>query len=182
MSFNNLSGRYAEMKVRFIRTDEALGESPVLESIEIEPAECHLLVAEGAGDDTYAFGSNSHVFSTRLENIYKAYPVLMESIPTMTLHLPKPDAFTAPSSTVGVSGGIKPARTFYVQVVMHNPRVFPGNPEQSTPGMKVNVWPDGTVTTHKYGEADGNMDLEIEVLSVEDGIIELTVPFVVGPS
>ena len=180
VSFNDVAGRYAEIQVRFVRTPDARGESPILESIQIEPAECHLLVAEGPGDDTYRFGGNSHTFSTRLETIYRAYPVLMESIPSITLHLPRPEELTKGNTPLGANSGEKPARTFFVQVVMHNPRIFPGTPEQSTPGMKVNVWRDGRVTTTKYGDPDGNMDLEIEVLGIEDGIIELRVPFTVG--
>ncbi len=180
VSFNNIRGRYVEIQVRFVRTDEALGESPVLEVLEIQPAECHLLVADGPGHDTFRLGDNSHEFATRLGNIFRSWPVLMESIPTIRIHLPQPEGVTAGSTPVGVEGGEKPYRTFFVQVVMHNPRVFPQNPEQSTPGLKVSIWPDGRVTTQKFGLADGEMDLEIEVVQSGDDFVKLRVPFTVG--
>ncbi len=179
VAFNDQRGRYIEIRVTFERTDRALGESPILERFEIQASECHLLVAEGEGTDTFQTGSNAHVFQTKLGNIIRSYPVLMEDIPEISFQLPRPEALTAGASVVGVDG-VKPVETFHVQVVMWNPRVFPENEEQSTPGLRVQIWSDGSITTKKYGEADGNMDLELEVVRREGRRITVRVPFVVG--
>ncbi len=179
VSFNDIKGRFIEIQVVFAREFGA-GETPVLDSLKIEAAECHMLVAEGVGDDLYRFGRSSHAFQTRLRNVYKSYPVLMESIPSITLHLPEPDETTEGSSKGGLDTRDKPWRTFHVQVVMWNPRVFPANSEQSTPGLRVDVYADGRVTSTKFGEADGQMDCEVEVTRLGGGLIELRVPFVVG--
>lgn len=179
VSFSGVQGRYIEMQVALSR-DFGIGERPVLDRFEIEASECHMLVGEAVGSDIYRFGDNSHVFQTRLRNIYKSYPVLMEDIPTITLHLPSPSAVTSGVSRTGANTGAKPWRTFHVQIVMWNPVVFPENSEQSTPGLRIDVYADGTVKSRRFGEADGDMDLEVEVKHVGDGLIELTVPFVVG--
>ncbi len=179
VSFSGIRGRYIEIQSVFER-EFGNGETPQLERLEIEAAECHMLVGEGAGEDIYRFGINSHAFQTRLRNVYKSYPVLMEDIPAVTLNLPEPDMVGSTGGKGGFDSGIQPWRTFFVQIVMWNPAVFPENPEQSTPGMRVDVYPDGRVTTSKYGEPDGIMDCEIEVTDNGDGTIRLRVPFVVG--
>ena len=177
--FTGVEGQHIEIQVTLSR-DFGVGERPILDFFEIEAAECHMLIAEDTGEDIFRFGDNSHAFQTRLRNIYKSYAVLMEALPTMTLNLPEPEGVVAGASKGGVDGE-KPWRTFYVQIVMWNPRVYPGNPEQSTPGMKVQVFADGTVRTSQYGDPDGDMSLALEVRRVSDGLIEMTVPFVVGP-
>jgi hypothetical protein len=66
---------------------------------------------------------------------------------------------------------------FAVQVVMWNPMVFPGLPEQCTAGLMVSVQPDGSVLTAPYGTSVGGLQIGYEIDTNADGDPVIRFPF-----
>ena len=66
---------------------------------------------------------------------------------------------------------------FAVQVLMWNPEVFPGQPEQYTGGLAVYVGLDGSVATRPYGTAVGGLDIWHEVTTNKAGQRLIRFPF-----
>ena len=107
-------------------------------------AECHLVIGRGVGSESFTIGG--YTFPTQLRGIFATHQVTLDDIPH----------FEVPRSKVrGKGGRRKPIDEWAVQVVMFNPQVFPTNPEQSTRGMRVRFWSDGSVTRERFGTRDG---------------------------
>ena len=176
--FRGEFGRFIEVKARLQRFDS--DETPTVFEVAIEAAECFLVIGAGRGDDTFRAGPLAHEFQTNLRNIQKWRPVLMEANPEFEVRLPLPEQVDPGRGKAGLGGqpGVRPILRKSVQVLMWNPRVFPQNPEQYSPGLDVSVWPDGTVTTEKFGNHDG-IDLEAEIVARTPNSITLKIPFVV---
>ena len=66
---------------------------------------------------------------------------------------------------------------FAVQVVMWNPSVFPGMPEQFTAGLYVQVQADGSVVATPYGDDQGGLEIWHEVTTDDDGQPVIRFPF-----
>jgi hypothetical protein len=64
-----------------------------------------------------------------------------------------------------------------VQVLMWNPTVFPGQPEQFSTGLLVQILPGGDVVTAPYGTPVGGIDIWAEVSINAQGQKVLRFPF-----
>jgi DNA-binding beta-propeller fold protein YncE len=124
--------------------------------VTLNVAECHLIVAGGAGSDGFTVGG--YTWPTHLEGIRTSYPVLVDSMPSFPIPLSTGSAFKARQLM----------DHFTVQVVMFNPEVFPENAEQWTNALEVWVWGDGRVTTRRFGQRDG-MDLWLDTFTDPSG-------------
>ena len=138
-------------------------------------AECFLVWGDAPGVDFYTPGN--HTFATDVANVTASWAVLMEDIPTIALDLP-----VGMTSSVGVLGGAANGRptvvdSFAVQVVMWNPWVFPGQPEQSSPVLQVDVMSNGRVRTMQHGTGVGGMEIWHEVVTEADGSKAIRFPF-----
>ena len=136
-------------------------------------AECHLLMGRSRGAEPYEVGG--YTFSTQLA---ESHPVLIEDIPAFPLPRPKPGGLGGKPRHGQGTSPVTLVDRFYAQVVMYNPEVFPENVEQSTPGLDVRVWSDGTATAHPYGTSDG-MRIALEVFTGKDGKRYFRLPFLI---
>lgn len=102
-------------------------------TVNVAIAECHLLVGSSQGNSNQLiFG---HVYATQLSSMRTFYPVTMVDMPTFTWQqLPQ---------------------TLTLQLVMYNPDMFPGNPEQSSRAMQITKTGFGTLSTQWFGARDG---------------------------
>ena len=66
---------------------------------------------------------------------------------------------------------------FAVQVLMWNPEVFPGQPEQYTAALYVSIQPDGTLLTRPYGTDQGGMQIWHEIDTNAAGQTIIRFPF-----
>ena len=66
---------------------------------------------------------------------------------------------------------------FAVQVLMWNPEVFPGQPEQYTAGLYVSIQPDGSVVTAPFGTDQGGMAVWHEIDTNAAGQRVIRFPF-----
>ncbi len=172
--FSGVNGRYAEVRVRFLRPGGS-GVAPAVFNVLLEPLECFLLIAGGEGGEPFSNGGG-HVFPTHLGPLDEWHPVLIEDNPPLRIPIPAGTFRTTPSGAEGQAGARVPVRRMFAQVLMWNPNVFPENPEQFTQGIEVNVWPDGTVTTRRFGDKDG-MDIDVEVLERHADHLLVKFPF-----
>ncbi len=131
--------------------------------------ECYLVIGDrpGAGD----FTPENTTLSTQLNEVDLFYPVLLNSMPTFVI--------PAPGGATGQNGQISPVenptRTFAAQVVMYNPEVFPGNPEQSSNGILVHINRRGQVNYVPFGS--GTMSIWPQTGLNGNGETTLTFPF-----
>jgi hypothetical protein len=63
------------------------------------------------------------------------------------------------------------------EVLMWNPEVFPGQPEQYTAGLNVSIQPDGSVVTARYGTDVGGMAIWHEIDTNVAGQTVIRFPF-----
>lgn len=148
-----------------------------------EQPECFLVIGDEPGTDSF-FGA-WHDFDTQVDDIAASYPVLMEDIPSFVL---PPLQRGNPAVSQVLAQGAAPATGveawmqdghFAVQVLMWNPQVFPGMPEQFTAGLEVFVQPNGTVQTVPYGDDLGGLTLEAQIDTLPDGTRVISFPFLI---
>jgi hypothetical protein len=162
-------------------------------AFDVAPAECFLVIGPGPGDA--GFIELDHLFQTQVGPVIEeAHPVLLDQLPQFTLPL----GVTGGGAAGGVGGqlagvgalrGGAPAGSdcppwmldgqFAVQVLMWNPGVFPGQPEQFTAGLLVTVLADGTVTSVPYGNDAGGMTVWHEVVTDATGHKVVRFPFAI---
>ena len=122
-----------------------------------------------------------------------SYAVLLELIPEFVLPTPATTARMHSSSSSGLGfsalGVAKGASAdnaspawmldgqFAVQVLMWNPQVFPGLPEQYTAGLFVTVQPNGRVLTVPYGTDQGGLQVWYELDTNAQGQTVIRFPF-----
>lgn len=148
------------------------------------PPECHLVIGDGQGSSLF-FGSG-HMFTTQVGPQVEAnFPVLMENYPSFQL----PAAPQRNGSTLVQLGGqgVNPNAgvpewmldgEFAVQVLMWNPGVFPGLPEQFTQGLQVQILDNGRVVTQPFGATVGGLGIQHEITTV-NGKRYISFPFVI---
>jgi hypothetical protein len=102
-------------------------------TVQVLAAECHLLVGGGFGSSQQTiFG---HLYDTQLSGLRRFWPVTMTDMPSFAVsQLPA---------------------VMHLQVVMHNPLVFPQNPSQWSQTMRVIHNPDDTLSTQYFGTRNG---------------------------
>jgi hypothetical protein len=124
---------------------------------EVPLAECFLVIGKGRGSDPFA--ALGHTWTTQLSTIGYAYPVTMEDIPYFLVPIPPPGKIRLVNP--------EPVEQVSVQVLMWNPVVFPRNPEQSSRGLTMTMWSDGSVTGRHFGPRDG---IQIRLETVVDAL------------
>lgn len=126
--------------------------------------ECYLLVGGGPGAAQIMLGG--HLFQTGLSDITRVYPVTLDQIPDLRLHLPP--------RGLGGSGGTGPlmgkAHFGAVQILMWAPEFFPSNPEQATKVLDVYVKPNGSLIYQTHGQKDG-MDIQASSFQNPDNFL-----------
>ena len=150
-----------------------------------EPAECFLVIGDDQGSDTYV-GAN-HPFQTQVSDIAESHWVTLTDYPEFVL--PMPITQRGFQTTGGLTGSTAPQvdlsnspefmqdGSFAIQVLMWNPQVFPGMPEQYTGGLQVNIAPNGKVSTAPYGNDLGGLDVWHEIGRNAEGQPVIRFPF-----
>ena len=140
----------------------------------LEPAECFLVLGPAPGSRSFA--PDGYAFATQVKRVIEWYPVTVEEYPVLPIAVL---ARRVDGWKPATSGGVESQPwSFVAQVVMHNPGVFPKNPEQGSRGVLVSVQADGSVLFRRYGVRDG-MDLETAVVPGESGETCIEFPFTV---
>jgi hypothetical protein len=140
-------------------------------------AECYLVIGTGNGNGSY--DSPIHDFSNlQVNDVFASFEVLMDKLATIPLDRVIRYAGTQEARLVQ-TWGQQPEPAFYVQVLMWNPEVFPGQPEQHSQGMAVTVLPDGHVYGTLYGNQTGNVEIQQPREISIDGRRHIEFPFVV---
>lgn len=156
-SWTPSSGQVGTFVVTFTTTDALGGTSSCTTTITI--AECHQLVGTGGGgSDLTIFGQ---LFHTDLSSVRRTWPVTMPRRP----HLRVPNL---------ASGEIR----FSVQTLMHNPQVFPQNPDQWSRRTQVSVRPGFVVIGTSHGTANG-IHQSLATFVDEVGVLYMTFPFTI---
>jgi len=131
------------------------------------PEECMAIVGlSQAGGTFHSPMITGNAFPTQLSNI-RMYQGVTLNTPLMirlpdgpARHMTRTDGTHAQGATAGTR--------MFVQVVMWNPDQFAGNPEQSTNGLELAIFSDGTYTATPYGSSDG-MNLQCQTVTMADG-------------
>lgn len=151
------NGQVGTFVVTFTITDQLNNVTTCSTTITI--AECHQLVGTGGGgSDLTIFGQQFH---TDLSSVRRTWPVTM---------IRRPD-FRVPRV---VSGEIR----FSVQTLMHNPHVFPQNPDQWSQRMEVTVRPQMLVSAQSFGTANG-IHQTLATYVAADQRLHMTFPFTI---
>jgi hypothetical protein len=104
----------------FVATDSHLRQAAC--TIHVLVAECYQFIGRGGGGSNIVLGGTS--FPTFVGAVRLIYPVTMVSRPSIRI----------PSIATG-------QLDFSMQTVMHNPQVFPGNPDQWSNRLRVSILP-----------------------------------------
>ena len=104
----------------------------------------------------------------QVSGITSSYAVLMNDIPAFPLPVapPKSKARMFPV----------PVGEFYAQILLWNPEVFPGNPEQWSEGLHVTLWSGGRVAVQRYGSKNG-ITIWAQTFTGGDGRKYVSFPF-----
>ena len=155
------------------------------------PAECFLVIGDDAGAGSFV--GVDHEFDTQVADVQDSYPVLMSQIPEFVIPMPLTRG-SGSGSGRGVTGlsGSAGAQVdlsnspewmqdgkFAIQVLMWNPTVFPGMPEQYTAGLEVEILPNGKIKTTPYGTDLGGLTVEHEIVWNEDRQLVIRFPFAI---
>jgi hypothetical protein len=105
---------------------------------------------------------------------FQSFGTTLESLPAFTIEVIRPR--TSSPGLVGSASTKSLAKTYFVQVLMWNPEVFPGNPNQWSNGLVVTVWPNGSATSASYGTANG-IAVTSDTISGPNGGTFLKFPF-----
>lgn len=151
------SGQVGTFVVTFTTTDQLGNTSSCSTSITI--AECHQLVGTGGGgSDLTIFGQQFH---TDLSHVRRTWPVTMVRRPSLRI-------------PAILSGEIR----FSVQTLMHNPHVFPANPDQWSRRMQISVHPGQVLTSGQIG-TDNGIHQTLATYVGTDGHAYMTFPFTI---
>lgn len=159
------------------------------------PAECALVIGDGQGSAQHeAFG---HVFSTQVGPVIEdSYSVLMEmEQPEFVLPTVVGTRSNAGSVTVFGAGQTGSGSwsylpnpgtpdwmldgSFAVQLLMWNPEVFPGLPEQFSTGLNVQILNNGRLLTEPFGTQVGGVTVWAEKDVNAEGLPVVRFPFLI---
>lgn len=151
------NGQVGTFDVTFTVTDQLGNTSSCVTTITI--AECHQLIGTGGGGSYVTlFGQLYH---TDLSAVRRSWPVTMPRRPSLLVpHL--------------TTGEVR----FSVQTLMHNPHVFPSNPDQWSRRMEVRVAPGPYVYGIWYGYANG-IQQTLTTFTGGDGQLYMSFPFTI---
>jgi hypothetical protein len=156
-SWTPSGGQVGTFDVTFTTTDQ-LGNT-VSCSTTITIAECHQLIGAGGGSSNVTlFGQ---LFHTDLSGVRRSWPVT----------IPRRPSLVVPQL---VSGQVR----FSVQTVMHNPQVFPANPDQWSRRLEVVVQPGQSLSGTSFGTANG-IHQSLATYVGDDGRLYMTFPFLI---
>ena len=155
-------------------------------SLTGDETECLLVIGDDQGNTT--FTGMGHDFITQVGEVEDSYDVLMTDYPSFILPRGKRNVLGSGSmGSGGTSGRSNRASpewmldgTFNVQVIMWNPRVFPGTPEQFSVGLEVTINPNGSVSSVPYGASLGDVDISVEIGTNAAGRRVISFPFAIG--
>ena len=148
---------------------------------ECPEAECFLVLGDGGGNQPFTAGA--HSWTTQLSGISLSCPVTMADIPVFEIPVAAPNnnkkihRLAPPEKSKKIRRSPSLVSQFSVQVLMWNPVVFPGNPEQWTRVIQVSLWSNGTATARRLGTRDG-MSISMDVFEV-DGTRYVRFPFAI---
>lgn len=155
LTWTPTSSQIGSTSITFTATDA--NQATTTCQVNIVSAECHLVLGFGLGQtQQWLFG---HLFDTQLSSIRRAYPVTMEDMPALPyVNLPT---------------------NFFAQVVMHNPEVFPTNPDQWSQVLRVTKDPvTDLLRTLDLGTHNG-MQVFAEDFYDAQGIRRVRFPFTI---
>lgn len=151
------AGQVGTFVVTFTTTDQLGNTSSCTTTITI--AECHQLIGSGGGGaNVTIFGQ---MFHTDLSGVRRSWPVTMPRRPSLVV-------------PALASGELR----FSIQTVMHNPHVFPSNPDQWSRRMEVRVTPGLVVSGTSFGLANG-IQQSLTTYFGGDGRFYMTFPFTI---
>jgi hypothetical protein len=155
LNWTPTSAQVGSTTITFTATDA--NERTTTCQVTVLTAECHMVFGLGTGNtQIILFGQ---LFGTQLSEIRRSFPVTMEDHPALPwVALPQ---------------------TFFVQVLMYNPLVFPTNPDQWTSVMRVDkVLAGQTVQTSHLGNENG-MHLFVQEFVDSNGVHRVRFPFTI---
>jgi len=137
---------------------------------ETDSGECFLAIGRGPG--SASFTPNDVPLATQLDAVDRHYAVLQDSMPEFVI--------PRQGHSVNLQSGLarlieRPDRRFAVQVLMHNPVVFPQQPFHQSHGLLVIIDVTGQVTTVPYGR--GSMSVWARIGTNGGGERTLSFPF-----
>ena len=149
------SAQTGSYSITFTATDA--NQATTTCQVNIVTAECHLVLGFGLGQSQeLLFG---YLFDTQLSSIRRAYPVTMSDMPALAYsNLPM---------------------NFFAQVVMHNPAVFPSNPDQWSQALRVTKDPvTDLLRTFDLGTHNG-MHVSAQDFYDANGVRRVRFPFTI---
>lgn len=173
----------AVVNVYFTADIDTAGTSSSSDDVEgffclaVEAPECFLVMGPGLGQSSVKPGN--HWFVSDLSEITASWAVSFDDVATVVIPASLPVTAVAGAQLPG--GGLGPVQEllldeFVVQVLMWNPYVFPGQPEQWSEPLHVQVTTAGRVRVTPLGDGAG-MGLSAEVSKGPDGETLLSFPF-----
>jgi hypothetical protein len=150
-------------------------------------AECFLVIGDEPGDSDFV-GSN-HVFDTLVGGIASSYPVSLTGIPEFVIPIPMQRGSASSgglSGTVGAAVDLSECPEFMqdgqfaIQLLMWNPVVFPGMPEQTSGGLSVEILPNGKLQVRPYGSAVGGVTVWHEIEWTGERQLVVRFPFAIA--
>lgn len=127
--------------------------------VDVITAECYQFIGRGGGGSTITIGGVP--FNSWLSSIRSYFPVTMTNRPNLRVPLI-------------ASGQIN----FSFETVMHNPWIFPNNPEQWSQRLHVTVLPGGVVQGELLDSLNGIHQF-LSTFTDPTGVLYMTFPFTI---
>jgi len=125
--------------------------------VNVMVAECYQFIGRGGtGSDVTIGGTFYH---TQLSSVRQFWPVTMIDRPNLRV----------PNIATG-------QLNFSFQTLMHNPTVFPANPDQWSQRLRVTVYPGGIVTGQLFGDLNG-IHQSLTTFTDPNGDLYMSFPF-----
>jgi hypothetical protein len=150
--------------------------------------ECFLLFGPAASGDLFMGpGPSEHPFDVDVGPVSLAFGVNLATQPRFPLILSGASSGHSGATSMQIDEsapglaeyyGPMPGQVWVAQVIMWNPEIFPGNPEQSSNSVTFMIPSSGRVVGQSGGSANG-MHLKWATVTDEDGERYLTFPFTI---
>ena len=149
--------------------------------INNSPEQCFLVIGTSTGPGIYSNpGPGINDFALHVDGPFRVFGTTMEYTPYLPVKpLTRPHRVPNTGGFTGTAIGTTSVSQFWAQIVMWNPDVFPGNPEQWSGGIVVTVWDDGTSTAVPFGDSN-NIEIDHELVRGPDGRVHVRFPFEIG--